>query len=165
MTRRMNRLSIDINWDADDSGYSALTSSRVIKFVMINLSKGNNLIQTYKSFLTHGKTTLCIQAKRYTTWPQQLEWEDLKCATQNKWILASPCNVGNRNKLFIKYKSNSFIAGFSLYLMALYMGEITLEKHKEFVRILQKTMKEAYIHNEDVDRLHIKSTIINKVIL
>ena len=37
MTRRMNRLSIDIDWDADDSGYSALTSSRVIKFVMIFL--------------------------------------------------------------------------------------------------------------------------------
>lgn len=53
--------------------------------------------------------------------------------------------------------SNENIAGFGVYLLQLLSGEITLEKHKEFIKILKKIMKKLItIHNEDIKWFHLK---------
>ena len=67
------------------------------------------------------------------------------------------CN-GKNTKIFVKLRSNKNIGGFATYLMALELGIIDLEKHKEFVESLEKTFKTngVIIHNLDVDWFHLK---------
>jgi len=60
--------------------------------------------------------------------------------------------------MFIKYKSNPYVGGFGIYLMMMMVGEITLEKHKEFVKLLQ-TFQKVIIHNEEVDWFHLKEYV------
>ena len=54
--------------------------------------------------------------------------------------------------------SNENIAGFGVYLLQLLSGEITLEKHKEFIQILKKNNEKKLItiHNEDIKWFHLK---------
>lgn len=155
MTRRVQRISIPIDFDSPDAGYASLQS--LFPFLLKQIQKGNNLIQTYQPFTTH-KTTLCLQAKRVTEWPTRLKWNDIKCRSHSDWLKMSPCDIG-KEKIFVKYKSNSHVAGFGVYLLMMMAGEITVEKHKEFVKLLQKTLKRVIIHNEEVDWFHLKEYV------
>ena len=157
MTRRVQRISIPIDFDSPDAGYASLQS--LFPFLLKQIQKGNNLIQTYKHFTTH-KTTLCLQAKRVTEWPVRIRWNELQCKSHSDWLKMSPCEIGkDRKKIFVKYKSNTHVAGFGVYLLMMMAGEITLEKHKEFVKLLQKTLKNVIIHNEEVDWFHLKEYV------
>lgn len=152
MTRRVQRISIPIDFDSPDAGYASLQS--LFPFLLKQIQKGNNLIQTYQPFTTH-KTTLYLQAKRVTEWPACLKWNEIKCKSHSDWLKMSPCDIG-QEKIFVKYKSNTHVAGFGVYLLMMMAGEITLEKHKEFVKLLQKTLSKVIIHNEEVDWFHLK---------
>ena len=156
-----NKITISINWSAKDKGFSVLTSKRVMKFILENIKNGNNLIQTQdmKCFKVKGKTKLYLQAVKMKKWKITPKWDEIKCDKYNDWLKVTPCDIGRNLKLFVKYKSNVNVAGFGVYLIHLLTGEIDLEKHKQFVDALQKTMKngDVFIHNEDVDWLHLKS--------
>ena len=155
MTRRVNRISIPIDFDSPDAGYSSLQS--LFPFLLKQIQKGNNLIQTYQPFTTH-KTTLYLQAKHVSSWPITPTWNEIKCKTHSDWLKVSPCDIGNKKKMFIKYKSNPYVAGFGIYLFMMMAGEITIEKHKDFVKLLQ-TFSKVIIHNEEVDWLHVKEYV------
>jgi hypothetical protein len=155
MTRRIGRISIPIDFDSPDAGYASLQS--LFPFLLKQLQKGNNLFQTYQPFTTH-KTKLCLQAKRFTTWPARPTWNEIKCKTHSDWLKVSPCDIGKNKKMFIRYKSNNHVAGFGIYLLMMMAGEITLEKHMEFVKLLQ-TYSKVIIHNEEVDWFHLKEYV------
>jgi len=155
MTRRLNRISIPIDFDSTDSGYSSLQS--LFPFLLKQIQKGNNLIQTCQPFTPH-KTTLCLQAKRFSSWPVRPTWNEIKCKSHSDWLKISPCDIGKNKKMFIRYKSNSYVGGFGIYLLMMMAGEITLEKHKEFVKLLQ-TFSNIIIHNEEVDWFHLKEYV------
>jgi len=155
ITRRVQRIAIPIDFDSPDAGYASLQS--LFPFLLKQLQKGNNLLQTYQPFTTH-KTTLCLQAKRVTEWPMCPTWNEIKCKSHSDWLKVSPCDIGTKKKMFIKYKSNSYVAGFGVYLLMMMAGEITVEKHKEFVKLLQ-TFKKVIIHNEEVDWFHLKEYV------
>lgn len=154
-TRRIQRISIPIDFDSPDAGYASLQT--LFPFLLKQIQKGNNLLQTYKPFNPH-KTTLCLQAKRFTKWTIHPTWNEIKCKSKSDWLKMSPCDIGKNKKIFIKYKSNSHVAGFGLYLWMMMAGEITLEKHKEFVKLLQ-TFDNVIIHNEEVDWVHLKEYV------
>ena len=63
------KISIPIDWNASDGGYSSLYSERVFDFLVTNVNKGYNLIQTQpgKHFKAKGKTVLHLQAIREQT--------------------------------------------------------------------------------------------------
>jgi hypothetical protein len=155
MTRRVNRISIPIDFDSTDAGYASLQS--LFPFLLKQIQKGNNLLQTYQPFTTH-KTTLCLQAKRFASWTVRTTWNEIQCKTYSDWLKVSPCDIGKHKKMFIKYKSNPYVGGFGIYLMMMMAGEITLEKHKEFVKLLQ-TFSKVIIHNEEVDWFHLKEYV------
>ena len=157
MTRRIGRISIPIDFDSPDAGYASLQS--LFPFLLKQLQKGNSLLQTYQPFTTH-KTKLCLQAKRVTSWPVDLKWSDIKCKANSDWLKVSPCEIGNdHKKIFVKYRSTPYVGGFGVYLLMMMAGEITLEKHKEFVKLLQKTFSKVIIHNEEVDWFHLKEYV------
>jgi len=152
MTRRVNRISIPIDFDSPDAGYASLQT--LFPFLLKQIQKGNNLFQTYQPFTPH-KTILCLQAKRFTNWTMRPTWKEIQCKSYSDWLKLSPCKIGKNKKMFIKYKSNEHVAGFGIYLLMMMAGEITLEKHKEFVKVLQ-TFQNVIIHNEEVDWFHLK---------
>lgn len=159
MTKRIKTISIPIDFDADDAGYSVLKSKRMVHFLLDSVRQGNNLIQTYKPF-TIGKTSLCLRCKPFKNWPNHLSWEEIQCDSASSWIKRTPCTIGKNNKLFVKYKSNEMVAGFSIYLWMIVSGEITEAMHKEWVKELKTVIKkEAIIHNEDVDWFHVKELV------
>ena len=63
MTRRVQRISIPINFDSPDAGYASLQS--LFPFLLKQIQKENNLIQPF----TPHKTILCLQANRVKSWP------------------------------------------------------------------------------------------------
>lgn len=69
---------------------------------------------------------------------------------------STPCSIGQNRKMFVKYKSNEYVAGVAVYLLMVMSGEITLKKHKQFVSVMQRTMDRVIVHNEDVDWFHLK---------
>jgi hypothetical protein len=154
MTQKQKCFVIDIDWDSPDGGYSILRSKRVVHYVLKNIKDGNNLIQTCRPFTTH-KTKLYLKAKSFHTW-QSPEWNNIGCIHVNKWIQSTPCKIGINQKMFIKYKSNEYVAGFAIYLLMIMTGEVTEKMHLEFVHTMQKTMTHCIIHNEEVDWFHIK---------
>jgi hypothetical protein len=160
-TNNSNKITISIDWDTPDKGFRVLTSKRVVKFLLENILHGNNLIQTQHmtSFKVTGKTKLYLQAVNIKKWKSTPTWNDIECNKYNNWLKASPCNIGNSLKLFVKYKSNENVAGFGVYLIQLLTGELDLKAHKQFVDALQQTLnkRDVYIHNEDVDWFHLKS--------
>ena len=170
---KSRKISIDIDWNATDYGYSSLHNQKVFNFLVSNVNKGYNLIQTQpnKTFSAKGKTKLHLQAIKVTKWPVPAKWDKskasksnpfLSCSSYNNWIKTSPCNQGKkRAKIFTKMKSNIYIGGFGVYLWRLFSGELDLDKHKIFVKALQKTFKnkQIMIHNTDVDWFHAKEKI------
>jgi hypothetical protein len=159
MTRRVKQISIAIDFDAEDGGYSVLKSKRMVNFLLDSVRQGNNLIQTYKPFTMH-QTRLCLRSKSYKEWPQRPTWEELKCESSSDWIKGTPCTIGKNNIVFVKYKSNDTVAGFGMYLWMIVSGEITEAMHKEWVSALKKVIqKEAIIHNEEVDWFHTKEIV------
>lgn len=153
----MKRIAIPIHWDAPDAGYSVLTSPKVASFLFQNLYHKNNLIQTYRSFQTRGKTVLCLQAKRFSAWTVRLPWKKITCTRKTGWLKASPCQThNNHQKVFVNVPGNEYVAGFAAYLLQLISGKISVQKHREFVKVLQGTIHTAYIHNEEVDWFHVK---------
>jgi len=158
MTQKRNYFTIDIDWDSDDAGYSVLKSKKMVNYLLKNLARGNNMIQTYKPFTVH-KTTLYLRAKRVKSWVDYPEWDKIGCKPDNEWIQSTPCTIGQNRKMFVKYKSNEHVAGFAIYLLMIMSGEISVEKHKQFVAVMQRTMDHVIIHNEDVDWLHLKQKL------
>lgn len=179
-TRRLNpkvtdssrKITVEVNWNANDAGFSDLQNRRLFKFLMRNLGAGYNLIQTQPNtyFFAHGKTKLHLQAIKVTDWPIKLKWmksdrsslKPLLCSEYNDWVKRPPCGQGmNRAKIFAKLQSNEYVAGFSSYLWRIFSGEIDERKHKEFVRALKSTFKKKplFIHNEDVSWFHAKEKI------
>ena len=114
----MKRIAIPIHWDAPDAGYSVLTSPKVASFLFQNLYHKNNLIQTYRSFQTRGKTVLCLQAKRFSAWTVRLPWKKITCTRKTGWLKASPCQThNNHQKVFVNVPGNEYVAGFAAYLL------------------------------------------------
>ena len=142
-------------------GYKSLVSKRIKKFLFSNILKGNNLIrsQENKYFKANGITKLKLEAVKFNNWRQKLKWEQIQCKEYSYWIKATPCQIGKNKKIFVKYLSNDTVAGFGTYLFQLFSGEITLQKHLQFIKLLKKTMKNdlIYIHNTDVEWFHIKT--------
>jgi len=153
--RKNKTFTIDIDWDVPDGGYSVLRSKRMAHFLFKSLEKGHNLIQTSKPFTTN-KTKLCLRSKRYTEWPKTPTWEEILCKDKSDWLKTTPCEIGKNKKMFVKYKSNEYAAGFAIYLIQIITGEITVKRHLEFVKVMKKTMTNVTIHNEDVDWFHMK---------
>jgi hypothetical protein len=155
-----NKINLVINWDSSDKGYSILTSSKMKRFLFSNILQNNNLIQTQfnKPFKVKGKTILHLQAVSIKKWKFSPNWDDIECVNYTDWIKGSPCDIGKTIKMFVKYKSNKDIGGFGSYLIQLFTGEVNLNKHKIFVKTLQKIMKNklVYIDNEDVEWFHLK---------
>ena len=168
LSKNNRKIKVDIDWNSADNGYSALYSDKVFKFVMKNINDGYNLIQTQenKPFHCNGKSVLYLQAVKVKSWAQTPEWEKtkdyIKCEKYNDWIKTTPCKIGTTAKVFVTLKSNPYIAGFSMYLINIFSGHITLDKHKEFVKAIQKTFrnKPIRIHNQDVDWFHMKEYIV-----
>lgn len=160
--KKANKITIPINWAAKDKGYSVLKSKRVMKFLFENIKNGNNLIQTQfmKPFKARGKTKIHLQAVKFNAFTTDIEWKEIKCKKYKDWLKMQPCGVGKNLKLFAKYESNENIAGFALYLIHLFTGEINLEKHKQFVKAMQKTMKDrsVFIDCMNVKWFHIISS-------
>lgn len=158
--RKLNKISIQINFNARDKGYSDFLNPRLISFVMKNINKGNNLIQTQddKHFVVYKKNYLHLQAIPVKKWAQYPSWNEIQCSKINEFIKASPCNIGINNKIFLKLKSNSYIGGFGTYIMALHLGFIDENQHKKFIETMQKIFKknDVRVHNEDVDWFHLK---------
>jgi hypothetical protein len=167
----MNKITISIDWNSPDKGFSKLKTPRVIQFVLKNILLGNNLIQTQPghNFHVKGKTTLKLQAIKVKSWPITPNWDDdnkdknfLQCKKFNKWIKTTPCGVGKkRAKLFVKMKCNSKVAGFTTYLWRIISGEIDQEMHKQFVNAMKHTFrnKPIYIDNKDVNWFHMKERV------
>jgi hypothetical protein len=156
MTRRVKCIAIPIDFDSPDAGYASLKS--LFPFLLKQIQKGNNLIQNYQPFTTH-KTIIVLQAIRFTARPLRPTWNEIKCKSRSDWLKVSPCDIGTKKKIFVKYKSNNHVAGFGVYLLMMMAGEITLEKHKEIVKLLQKTLSNVIIHNEEVDWFHLKEYV------
>lgn len=159
-----NKITISIDWSAKDKGYSVLKSKRVMKFLLENIKNGNNLIQTQymKPFKAKGKTKMYLQAVKFNSFTTDIKWEELECKIHEDWIKSTPCvfkGKGNK-KVFVKYKSNENVAGFGVYLIHLLTGEINLEKHKQFVKAMQKTMKDrsVFVDCMNVTWFHIISS-------
>jgi len=165
------KIKINIDWNSADSGFSSLYNNKVLEFVINNIKDGYNLIQTQedKPFFCQGPSVMYLQAIKVPSWPQPLEWDKTKdskkpfiqCSVFNDWIKISPCDIGNKSKIFVKFKSNPFIGGFATYLMSIFSGYITIDKHREFVKAVKQTFKNKpiYIHNQDVDWFHMKEYI------
>ncbi len=152
-----NKLTITIDWTAEDAGYSVLISKKMVDFALKNK---HNLIQTYKSF-TLGKTKLYLKAVSVDTWPNKPAWKSIECNEINTWIKTTPCVIGKNIKMFVKLKGNAKHAGLGSYIHALVTGKITKKNHTIFVKELMVLMKdrEIIIHNEDVDWFHLKSIV------
>lgn len=155
MTQKNKYCIIDIDWDAYDAGYSVLKSKKMVDYVLKNLARGNNMIQTVKPFTVH-KTQLHLRAKQVKKWAVYPEWDKIGCRPNNDWIQSTPCTIGQNRKMFVKYRSNAHVAGFAIYILMVMVGEITLEMHKQFVKVMQSTMDHVIVHNEEVDWLHFK---------
>ena len=179
-TRRLNpkvgspsrKITVEVDWDASDGGFSDLHNRRLFKFLTRNLGAGYNLIQTQPDthFFAHGKSRLHLQAIKVTEWPVNAKWwstdrsphKPLSCSAYNDWVKTPPCGQGmKRAKIFAKLESNEYVGGFSTYLWRLFSGEIDERKHKEFVRALKTTFKKKplFIHNEDVSWFHAKEKV------
>jgi hypothetical protein len=159
MTKRIKTMTIPIDFDSEDAGYSVLKSKRMVHFLLDSVRSGNNLIQTYKPFTLH-KTTLYLRSKPFKEWPNRPSWEDIQCTASSSWLKKTPCKIGKNNKLFAKYKSNEMVAGFGIYLWNIVSGELTEAMHKEWVKELRSIIKkEVVIHNEDVDWFHVKELV------
>ena len=169
------KITIEINWDSPDGGLSDLKNERVFKFLTKNAAAGYNLIQTQKdtTFTAYGKTKMHLQAIKVHEWPIKLTWwkndkkkcgesGSIKCQSYNDWIKIPPCDKGmKREKIFLKLKSNKYIAGFSTYLWRLFSGDIDEMTHKDFVKALKTTFKRKsiFIHNTDVAWFHAKEDV------
>ena len=169
-TRKNNKLTIDINFSAKDGGFSVLHSDKVMKFFENSIKKGRNLIQTVpgKYFYANKNTKLYLQAINYHDHSFRPEWNNVLCKSHGKWLKSTPCNIGTRKKVFVKYKGikgngqGHFLnrsSGFAAYLYQILRGEITEQKHIKFANLLRKTMKDdpIVIHNTDIDWFHLKS--------
>jgi len=158
-----NYLILDINFNSKDRGYHILKSDKVKQFLLSNVKKGNNLIQTIPDtyFYLYKKTTLSLRAIPYYHWIKpNLKWNDIYCDIKDKNIKGTPCQLHNTHKkIFYKLKSNTKIAGFGIYLYHLIHNKITLKQHINFINHLKKIMNKdkVYIHNQEVDWFHIKS--------
>lgn len=156
-----NKLTFNIDFTSDDGGFSVLSSDKVKKFLLNSIKNGKNLIQTVpgKNFYTNKQTKLKLQAIKHTEFKMTPSWDEVECEVKEDWIKSSPCNVGSKDKVFVKYKSNKNVAGFGVYLLRILMGDIDKEKHLEFVKVLKDTMKDnpVMIDNTDVDWFHLKS--------
>ena len=165
-----NKLTIDIDFTAKDGGFSTLRSNKVISFLQNSIKKGNNLIQTVpgKPFYANKKTKLYLQAIPFSNFALTPEWNKVLCKSHGKWLKSSPCKIGTRKKVFVKYKGYNLkskghflnqSSGFASYLYQILRGEIDEKKHIKFANILRKTMKNdpIVIHNMDVNWFHLKS--------
>tara|TARA_B100001094_G_scaffold279091_1_gene289048 strand:- start:120 stop:632 length:513 start_codon:yes stop_codon:yes gene_type:complete len=159
-SKNKNKISININFLSNDKGYNDFLNPKLIKFMYNNIKLGNNLIQTQpnKYFNVNKNNRLYLQAISVKKWNLYPEWDEIECEQKSDFIKSSPCNIGNKLKLFVKLKSNEYIGGLGVYIMALHLGIIDKEKHIMFINELFNIMKDKpiIIHNTDVDWFHLK---------
>ena len=156
---KISKISVDVDFSKPDKGYKDLLNPKLLNFLHRNMKKGNNLINTQRSKPFYiKKTTLHLKAISVNKWELYPSWNEILCEEYNDFIKTTPCDIGKSTKIFVKLRSNKNIGGFATYLMALQLGIIDLEKHKEFVKSLEKTFKTngVIIHNLDVDWFHLK---------
>ncbi len=166
-----NKIAIDINFSDKDCGFKALTSNKVFEFFKNNIKKGRNLFQTVpgKSFVLNKKTTIYLQAIPFNNYKFSLKWKDINCKIYNSWLRGSYCKDKPREKLFLKFKGDKTAKitepesahGFGSYFYNILNGNVNLNKHITFIKVLKKIMKDKKIivHNMDVDWFHLKSEI------
>ena len=157
----LRKISIPIDFTKKDKGYDTLLNKKLIDFVFKSIKEGHNLIQTqdYKPFYLNKPTILHLQSKKVSKWKLYEDWSDIQCKEFNDFIKTSPCKTGKkRSKIFYKLKSNPHIGGFTTYLVSLHLNAVTKQEHLTFVSALRQTFKSkpVYIHNEDLDWLHLK---------
>ena len=157
---RNNKISVSIDFTSTDFGYNDMLNKRLLNFVIENMKKGRNLVQTQdnKPFYITKKTKLHLQAVSVKSWKQYPSWNEIQCKKYNDFIKTSPCKIGTNTKIFVKLKSNEYFAGFSTYIMAIHLGIIDKKKHIDFVKSMKKIFKHnpIRVHNEDVDWFHLK---------
>lgn len=168
------KITIQLNWNSKDYGYSNLKTQRVFNFLIKSLHNKQNLVQTQnnKPFNVHlnEPSKLYLQSIKLKKWKKTPKWNmndngkeiHLKCTEILDWLKGSPCDFGKkRKKLFVKYKSNIYIAGFGTYLMRIFTGDIDEKTHIKFVKTIKKIFRDKpiIIHNEDVDWFHMKQSI------
>ena len=180
-----NRISITIDFQKKDKGYTDFLQPRLVSFLMRNIAQGNNLVQTQegKPFVAYKKNKLFLQCVPVKKWKQTPQWDEIKCESIGTTMKATPCDIGRNTKLFYKTKSTTHVGGLGIYIMGLVLGFIkgnlkvplspSVPRNSktrsqgvggdeiplEFVQALQKTFKKRPIcvHNEDVDWFHLKA--------
>jgi hypothetical protein len=156
----LSKINVPVDFTKKDGGYQDLLNPLLFSFLIRNMKKGNNLIQTRegKPFFCHKQTMLFLQAIPVKKWKQKPEWNEIECKKLTDFLKATPCKIGKSTKLFVKLKSNPHIGGFATYLMAINLGLVDEKKHLEFIKGLKKTFgkKPIKVHNEDVDWFHLK---------
>ena len=159
-----NRISITIDFQKKDKGYTDFLQPRLVSFLMRNIAQGNNLVQTQegKPFVAYKKNKLFLQCVPVKKWKQTPQWDEIKCESIGTTMKATPCDIGRNTKLFYKTKSTTHVGGLGIYIMGLVLGFIKESDHREFVQALQKTFKKRPIrvHNEDVDWFHLKEAVV-----
>tara|TARA_B100000683_G_scaffold276647_2_gene331388 strand:+ start:872 stop:1444 length:573 start_codon:yes stop_codon:yes gene_type:complete len=166
---KRNKITIDVDFTAKDGGFSSFHTNEVFSFLIKNINKGRNLIQTVpgKPFFVNKSTKLHLQAVKHDDFELRPNWSDIECNSHGSWLKSSPCKIGSRDKVFVKYKpvkngsGTKFLnkaAGFGSYINAIMLGEIDEKKHIQFAKVLRKTMKKnpVVVHNMDVDWFHLK---------
>ena len=158
----VSKISIEVDFSKKDGGYEDLRNPRLMSFLMRNMKKGKNLIQTQpgKPFHCHGKTTLHLQAISVNSWPLKPTWKGVKCHKVNDFLKSSPCKLGSKDKVFVKLESNPHIGGMATYLLSINLGLVDIKKHLKFAKTLKKTFgkKPIQVHNEDVNWFHLKES-------
>lgn len=157
----ISKIEIPVNFNKKDGGFEDMRNPRLLSFLMRNIKKGNNLIQTQpsKPFYCDKETTLYLQAVPIQKWNLDPTWKGVKCHRINDFLKSYPCKLGSGSKrLFVKLKSNPYLGGFGLYLLSINLGLIDEKKHLKFIKTLKDTFqdKPIKIHNEDVTWFHLR---------
>ncbi len=77
----ISKIDIPINFNKKDGGFKDMQNPRLLSFLMRNIKKGNNLIQTQpsKPFYYDKETTLYLQAIPIQKWNLDPTWREIKC--------------------------------------------------------------------------------------
>lgn len=123
-----------MNFNKKDGGFEDMQNPRLFSFLMQNIKKGNNLIQTQpsKPFYYHRETTLYLQAIPIQKWNLDPTWKGIKCHKINDFLKSNPCELGSDSKkLFVKLKSNPYLGGLGSYLLSINLGKVRINRREK----------------------------------